>query len=260
MAADIRIDHVVALASSPEKAALGLAPLGLAAKAGGRHATWGTANVLVPLRAAYLEFLGAEDSAVAQRSEFGRSVLEGLSRGDGLWRVALGTGDMSATLAALTAQGIAVQGPVPGERLRPDGTRLRWQLAFPEAPREGGTPPMLIAWGDRAQAPYAPADLASPTIAWIGVATCDPRRLAQWYATAFGLPAQEMSTEAFGPAWRVTCRGGDLLLVGGAGAGREVRAILAEEGPGPFAVALRREGATRREVAVGHGRYSLSDI
>lgn len=258
MALDIRIDHIVALASSPEHAASAFAPLGLRAKAGGRHAAWGTMNVLMPLEGSYLELLGLEDPAVAAGSAFGSSVLAGFRRGDGLWRVALGTDDMAGTLARLAAQGIAVDGPIPGERLLPDGTRLSWQLAFPQGPEGGGTPPMLIAWDDMSQAPYAPVEEPSATLAWVGFAAAEPRRVARWYAEAFGLQLQEEASAGFGAAWRARCLGGDLLFFGGDGASPEVQGIVARDGPGPFAVALRQAGAREAEVRVGRGRYLLT--
>jgi hypothetical protein len=258
MAPEIRIDHIVALASSPAEAAREFAPLGLAARPGGRHAAWGTMNVLMPLERAYFELLGVEDPSVAADSGFGRSVLSGMTRGDGLWRVALGTDDMAGTLGRLAEQGIAYEGPIPGERLRPDGTSLRWQLAFPQGPADGGTPPMLIAWEESAQAPYAPQGEPAASVAWIAFAATRPHEVAEWYARAFSLEPREEPATEFGAAWRVPCLGGDLLFLGGAGASPDVQAIIAREGPGPFAVALRRAGARDAAVMVGRGRYRLA--
>ncbi len=260
MAASVGIDHVVALSSSPAVDAAQLEAFGLAALPGGRHAAWGTRNVVLPLVGAYLEFLDVEDRAIAAQSAFGRSVLSGLAAGDGLWRLALRTEDMAATIAAMHSSGVACPDPVPGERLRPDGTRLSWRLAFPEGPHDGGTPPMLIAWDDPAFAPYGQGGAGELHIARVAVAAYDPTSLAQWYETAFGLTALETAQRDYGPLWLVPFAQGDLLLCGGADASPSVQRVLADAGPGPFALELRGAlGGLRQDVRIGRSRYSLAD-
>ena len=260
MTASVAIDHVVALSPSPADAAAALAPFGLATLPGGRHAAWGTRNVVVPLADAYLEFLAVEDRAVAAQSPFGRAVLSGLAAGEGIWRIALRTDDMAASIAAMRGSGVACWGPVPGERLRPDGTRLSWRLAFPEGPLDGGTPPMLIAWDDPAYAPYGQGGGGHPDIARVAIASRAPGSLANWYERAFGFAPQEAADPGYGPAWRIPFARGELLICGGEDASPPVQRVLAEEGPGPFAVELRGEGRRApRDVVIGRGRYRLTE-
>lgn len=246
MNADIALDHVVAVAQDPRADAGRLAPLGLVAAPGGRHPAWGTENVLVPLAHAYLEFLGVGDRAVAERSPFGRSVLAGLADGPGLWRVALRCRDLEGTLRALRAAGIAVQGPVPGERQLPDGSFLRWQLAFPDGPAGAGTPPMLIHWDRPDLAPSA--GRAGAAIASVHIAARDPQGAALWYAKAFAATAEAMTDEACGPSWRVAMAGGDLVLCAdGARA------------PGLFALSLGGPPlGTADEARIGRALYRLA--
>lgn len=254
MADSVRLDHVVQLAASPAEAASRLEAFGLQAFAGGRHAAWGTENALVPLQDAYLEFLAVEDADVAAKSAFGRSVQRGLLRGDGLWRLALATQDMAAALRRLKTADIAWDGPIRGERLRPDGSRLGWQLAFPQGPKDAGTPPMLIAWDDPALAPYASPGAETARIELVAVAASDPLAAARWYEAAFGIAAQGVQSPRYGAAWRLELPAGDILICDGGA--RELWQLLSNEGPGPFAVHLcTAKGDRQAEIAIGRGRY-----
>ncbi len=248
MTDSIALDHIVALVRDPAAAAEGLRALGLEAAAGGRHARWGTHNVLVPLSQAYLEFLGVEDEAIARRSPFGLAVLAGFARGEGLWRVALRTSDMRATLDGLRLRGIACTGPTPGVRVRPDGTSLRWQLAFPRGPEDGGIPPMLIAWDDPGSAPHDRPDGAQ--VAELAIRARDPGRVAHWYEKAFALSSEPIEHARYGPARRIALAGGDLVFCAGGGDG------AGQHPPGPFALALRAGACSAAdEVRIGPASF-----
>src|SRR5215207_8610468 len=116
----IGIDHVVIAVDNPDVAADALeASLGLRAEGGGRHDALGTANRLVWLGDTYLELAAVVDPVVAERSWFGRLLVESLASGGGFATWAIAVGDLEAHLRWL-AGGVELTGPRDGERRRPD--------------------------------------------------------------------------------------------------------------------------------------------
>jgi catechol 2,3-dioxygenase-like lactoylglutathione lyase family enzyme len=138
------IDHLVIACPDPDSAAAELErALGVRATGGGRHATLGTFNRLVWLGDSYIELIGAWDRALAESSWIGAPTVRALDRGGGLATFGLSTDDLDAELARLRAAGAALDGPMAGERTRPDGRVVRWRLAAP--PRlDPEEPPFLI--------------------------------------------------------------------------------------------------------------------
>ena len=140
----LRIDHLVLAVPDPAVAADEMEErLGLRATAGGRHDRLGTFNRLVWLGDSYLELIGVLDPERAARSWIGRPTLRALERGGGLATWAIATDSIDAAVVAGMLAGLAVEGPVDGERARPDGRLVRWRLATlgPLGPDE---PPFLI--------------------------------------------------------------------------------------------------------------------
>jgi hypothetical protein len=148
------IDHLVIACSDPESAAAELERVvGLRATGGGRHATLGTFNRLVWLGDSYVELIGVWDRALAEASWIGAPTVRALDRGGeratgglatfGLATFALSTDDLDGDLARLRAVGATLDGPMDGERTRPDGRVVRWRLAAPRRldPEE---PPFVI--------------------------------------------------------------------------------------------------------------------
>ena len=95
----------------------------------GKHPAYGTANVLYRLDNCYMELLalgeGANDSpwALALRNHLER-------HGEGLYAIALGTGDIDATVAAARAAGLDVQDPADGDGVdETTGARREWRNA-----------------------------------------------------------------------------------------------------------------------------------
>lgn len=139
------VDHIVIAVHDPDAAASTLdAELGLRATGGGRHPALGTFDRLVWFGDSYLELLGVEDEALAAASWIGVPALAVLRTGrEGLATWAVAVTDLAAEVAAARARGGELAGPIPGERVRPDGRVVRWMLATggPLGPAE---PPFLI--------------------------------------------------------------------------------------------------------------------
>jgi len=138
------IDHlVIAVRDLAEAGATVVRELGLDISAGGRHVQLGTANVLVWLGDSYLELLEVTDPPLAARSWIGVPALASLEAGGGLATYALESDALATDLRLLRERGSTMDGPLPGERLRPDGQSERWQLGLP-AELGPDRPPFLI--------------------------------------------------------------------------------------------------------------------
>jgi hypothetical protein len=141
-AEQLEIDHVVLGVADLDVAADALLDdHGLVALPGGRHPAWGTANRIVPLGPTYLELVAVVDPTVAAASAFGSWVAD-MAAGRGGWGWAVRTHDMAATATRL---GLEV---VPGSRVTPTGTELRWQLAGVPTAGSDRTLPFFISWGE----------------------------------------------------------------------------------------------------------------
>lgn len=106
---------------------------------------WGTRNAILSLGGnRYLEIVGVDE---AQPEAAGRRVfgVDALSH-PRLLTWAVGTADLPARKAALLDEGFDLGEVLPGERVRPDGSRLSWSLTDPYADRLGGIVPFLISW------------------------------------------------------------------------------------------------------------------
>ncbi len=156
----IGIDHLVIACSDPDAAAADLeAAVGLRSSGGGRHEALGTFNRLVWLGDAYLELIGVFDDGLAAASWVGRPTLRALERGGGLATYALAGDDLSADVARLRGRGAGIEGPLAGERRRPDGRVVRWLLAAP--PELGPAEPAFLIEHDGSAAEWTSAERAT---------------------------------------------------------------------------------------------------
>jgi hypothetical protein len=153
----IGIDHLVIAVADPDTAASALeATIGLAPGGGGRHEALGTFNRLVWLGDSYLELIGVFDADLAAAAWVGAPTLRALELGGGLATWAVASDAIRDDVDALHERGSDIGQVVPGERRRPDGQVVRWQLAAP--PRlDRDLPPFLIEH-DPASAEWTPAD------------------------------------------------------------------------------------------------------
>jgi len=177
-----RIDHVVLAVRDLDASAERLwEEHGLRFVAGGRHPRWGTANMIAPLGADYLELLGVVDEDVGTGTVLGRTLLDLSADGDRWFSVCLADEDVDATAARL---GLTVQ---PGSRTRPDGMEVRWRGAGIEERGADLWLPFFISWDVPAvlHPGAAPAEHRVPVegIAWAEVGG-DEARLRDWLGGA----------------------------------------------------------------------------
>jgi len=126
------IDHLVVAVDDPDVAveelcvALGVAPGG-----GGTHPSLGTRNQLIWLGDTFVEFLGITDPGLAAKSWLGAPALAALATGPALVGWAIATDDLEDDAVTLRTAGAELGPTTAGERRRPDGAMVRWQLALP---------------------------------------------------------------------------------------------------------------------------------
>lgn len=128
------IDHVVIAVADLSAAVADYRALGFTVTPGGRHPGRPTENALVVFGdGAYLELITYHAAAPQERWW-----LTLQADGSGFVDHALWPRDVGAALAAARARGLhTLTGPLPGSRLRPDGTRIDWvtaRHATPELP------------------------------------------------------------------------------------------------------------------------------
>ncbi|HYY07315.1 MAG TPA: VOC family protein [Actinomycetota bacterium] len=137
----LRLDHVVLAVRDLEASAGRLwEEQGIRFEPGGRHAAWGTANMIAPLGGSYLELLGVVDPDVGRVSALGRTLTELSADGDRWFSVCLSDEDIERTAARL---GLTVR---HGSRTRPDGVEVRWRGAGIDERGDELWLPFFIDW------------------------------------------------------------------------------------------------------------------
>ena len=137
------IDHVILGASDLDAGmAQFAARTGIMPAVGGVHPGVGTRNALVSFgERHYLEILAPDPAQGRTPANAGLGLYTSLTP-EG-W--AIRTSDIDATAATLRAAGFAVEGPIDGARVRPDGVRLAWRRLNVVAPA-GDLLPFFIEW------------------------------------------------------------------------------------------------------------------
>lgn len=184
----IELDHVIVavrdLAAAAERFER---DHGLASVEGGRHRGLGTANRIVPLGSSYVELMAIVDEDEAQGGALAEWVRRTCADGDRLGALCLRTDDVSSIATRLGTN------PFPMERLKPDGSELRWELAGLEQTLADPRLPFFIQWhADAGELPGAtPVEHPSgaTAIAWVEVA-CDEQTLRD----RVGQPPEELRT------------------------------------------------------------------
>jgi hypothetical protein len=137
---EYRLDHVVIVVDQLSGAVEDYASLGFTVTEGGEHEGRGTHNALIPLQDdSYLELIAFRDKREVHRkrrrwqnSPVGRRMLRWGEAEEGLVDFALLPAEIELDVARAQARGLALEGPLPGGRRRPDGQQVAWQFAFPD--------------------------------------------------------------------------------------------------------------------------------
>jgi hypothetical protein len=260
---------VVILVDELSTAMRDYADLGFTVTPGGEHKGLGTHNALIPLAdGAYLELIAFRQRSfprgtVIHKEVRGRQLsLSATARtpaerrmlaweicGEGLVDFALLPRDIEADLKAARSRGLAMEGPLPGSRLRPDGQKVAWQFGIPAT----WDLPFLCA-DVTARSLRVPEGAArehpngATGVARIAVAVNDVRDSASRYEALLGVP-RSTKLERGVPSQRGTepqtvefaLGSTTIALIAAVGAETAVRHRLATRGEGPCALVLRQK-------------------
>jgi catechol 2,3-dioxygenase-like lactoylglutathione lyase family enzyme len=143
-----RIDHVVVAVRNLASAMDSYRAIGFEVEPGGRHTGRGTHNAIIRFGLDYLELLSVYDAGIAEAH--GGNALElvrFLERTPGgLIGFALATDDIERLASQWHSSEVPLVGPIPMERVRPDGRRLRWRLLLPGGSGWCRPWPFVIQW------------------------------------------------------------------------------------------------------------------
>ncbi len=142
------IDHAVIFVEDLSEATADFERVGFQVTPGGTHAGGLTKNALIPLAdGAYLEMLAFNipemhrdlPHAEALRAVSGTTPMDHRflprgAEGEGFRDLGLATVGLRNVVANARSAGLAIEGPFPGRRVRPDGKEVAWELAFPKDP------------------------------------------------------------------------------------------------------------------------------
>jgi catechol 2,3-dioxygenase-like lactoylglutathione lyase family enzyme len=147
--APFRIDHLAVFVEDLDEAVRDYNALGFNVVSGGSHPGGVTKNALIPFAdGSYLELVaftipsilqdvarleetGMVPWVVRKRSALDRRFIPRAGGGEGLADFALTVFSIGDVIQSAGRAGIDVDGPFPGERVRPDGTKLAWRMAMP---------------------------------------------------------------------------------------------------------------------------------
>ncbi|QIL70703.1 VOC family protein [Diaphorobacter sp. HDW4B] len=252
------LDHVVIAVDDLSRSIEQYRALGFTVYPGGDHQGRSSHNALIMLAdGSYLELKAWRSPAPQERwwATLDKS-------GEGLVDFALLSADPVGELAAARARGLTtLQGPVPGERMRPDGQHVRWTTAR----HDTGDVPFLC--GD-----ITPRNLRVPDdaalmqhangatgVALITVAVQDlDVTLARWQALLgpdFALPAISDDAALGIRSVRIALAGFDVILQGLTSENSNITLAkhLALRGEGAYEVVLRGTTAKWASPAAEHG-------
>lgn len=125
-----KLDHIVIAVHRLEEAIADYRALGFNVLPGGDHPGRNTHNALVVFAdGSYLELIAWKSPSPQERWW---QLLQ--RHGEGIVDYALLPADTTRAVAEAALRGLRLEGPIEGGRLRPDGERLRWQIARPPSP------------------------------------------------------------------------------------------------------------------------------
>jgi catechol 2,3-dioxygenase-like lactoylglutathione lyase family enzyme len=248
------IDHIVILVNDLTAAIADYTALGFTVMPGGEHTGGATHNALVIFTDdTYLELIAFKRPSPEHHWYRHAAV------GEGIIDFALLPTLIEADLAAARERGLAIEGPLAGGRLRPDGQQVAWQTG------RATTPDLPFLCGD-----VTPRELRVPAgdlrahangvsgVANLTVVVADLGASVSRYRALLGVAEREASPspELEGARQAVFALGDTTLTLAGPepGAKTPLAERLAAAGEGPFALTLRgaRE-ATTLDLKLAHG-------
>jgi hypothetical protein len=177
---------------------------------GGVHPGRGTRNALLSLgQMHYLEVIAPDPAQAGQKISRASMVaeLKGLMA-PRIIEWAVHTSDIGTVAEHLRKAGVAVDGPTPGSRKRPDGRVLNWQTLNLENDNDGMLP-FFIQWGAGSVHPSIDAP-AGCQLKSFGASSPDPHALSATYRQ-LGLvvdvergPKSALHAEIAGPRGKAT--------------------------------------------------------
>jgi len=234
------IDHLVIAVPDLGAATKTYRDLGFTVVAGGRHPGVGTDNALIAFRdTSYLELVAFHEARPDHRW------WTPLQQGGGLVDFCLQTDDLAADAAVLRGAGVDVGELEPRNRRRPDGVEVRWLCAMARGEHRGVAPFLLAEETGRDERVPRPAVHPNGVtgIGRVTVAVRDLPTVRRWYATALGIPGEDLACPELGAAgarFTVGPHVFEFLAATGSGA---IREWLARRGGSPYAATLT--GAAR---------------
>jgi hypothetical protein len=248
------IDHIVILVNDLAATIVDYTALGFTVTPGGEHTGGATHNALVVFADdAYLELIAFKRPA-PEHHWYRHSAL-----GEGLIDFALLPTAIEADLAAARERGLAIEGPFPGGRLRPDGQQVAWQSGralTPDLPFLcGDVTPRALRVPEGAERAHANGVTG---VAGLTVAVADLGASVARYRALLGTPEREGALSNLPSAARTatfTLGNTTITLATPADdSDTPLSARLASRGEGPFTLALRglNQGATF-DLSLAHG-------
>ncbi|CAN7307695.1 VOC family protein [Variovorax sp. LjRoot178] len=262
----LSLDHIVIAVHDLEATIADYTALGFNVQRGGDHPGRSTHNALVVFAdGSYFELIAWKTPAPDERWW---QLLQ--RHGEGIVDFALLPESTARTVTEAAARGLALDGPLDGGRVRPDGEHLRWQTARPPSPDLpflcGDLTPraLRVPEGEARVHPNGTTGVAS-----LALAVRDLDATLARYRALLGAPEGEGATQVGGvvslPGGRtrlalITLGASTLVLSSmRAGLGAQGDALgqrLALRGDGPYAIVLRAEGPDERlapDLALTHG-------
>ncbi|MEK4762240.1 VOC family protein [Viridibacillus sp. FSL E2-0187] len=245
----LSFDHLVHFVDEPKEVITLLKNKGIHAVEGGVHEGRGTYNALSYFDLSYIEYLGTYDrELVAGAEHLHHSLIETVVNNkfkEGFVRFAARTTDIEGVAKSLKEQGLSVNGPVPMNRKRPDGSIISWQLLYVGEENDSLQLPFIIQWDDnddkRRQEQVEKGVIGKQPekldFAGVTFAVIDAEKTAEKWSRYLGLEVAEayVDPELNAIVQVLTLAGGDLYFASPIGEG-VVAKVLAELGECPFQV------------------------
>jgi len=241
------IDHIVIVVPDLEAAIASYGELGFTVVRGGKH-NIGTHNALVAFGdGSYLELI-AFLAPVA-----GHPWYDAMSKSGGLVDLCAQSDDLAGAVAAYRRAGISITDPNAMTRDRPDGYRLKWVLAIPNAPFNGSLPFLIKDETPRDErVPRERSHRNGVTgLAELVVAVPDASKVAGWYRVILGSNGEAIEHRDIDASGvRFTLGSHRLDIVSPRGPNGPVAEFLRARSAGPYQATLKDGQAGDLEPAL----------